>query len=216
MPRITGQTLVYIAVGSVLLLVGFNSIRGERSESQTFGGQGQSAGGLSGVADGAGDSSGGSDGGFQISAGSRKLIVDVAGAVRRPGVYQFPRGARVIDAIQRAGGATRGALVGAINRAATLTDGQQVVVPSANGAAGATGVATAGSNTAGSVPEAPVSLGTATQEQLEEIDGIGPVTAQEILEFRDSQGGLGSIDDLDQISGIGPVTMESLRTALTP
>jgi competence protein ComEA len=70
--------------------------------------------------------------------------------------------------------------------------------------------------TAGAETQAPVSLGTATQEQLEEIEGIGPVTAQKILEFRDSQGGLGSVDDLDQISGIGPATMESLRAALTP
>ncbi len=62
----------------------------------------------------------------------------------------------------------------------------------------------------------PVSLGTATREQLEEIDGIGPVTAGKIIAFRDSKGGLGSIEELDQISGIGPVTMESLRDALAP
>jgi competence protein ComEA len=105
-------------------------------------------------------------------------------------------------------------MVGAINRAATLSDGQQVVVPSAVAAAMAS---SAGSGaTAGAETQAPVSLGTATQEQLEEIEGIGPVTAQKILEFRDSEGGLGSVDDLDQISGIGPATMESLRAALTP
>ncbi|MCB0830831.1 MAG: helix-hairpin-helix domain-containing protein, partial [Solirubrobacterales bacterium] len=142
-------------------------------------------------------------------------IVDVAGAVRRPGVYRFEQGARVIDAISRAGGTTGKALVGAINRAATLSDGQQVVVPSA-GSPGSSGLAAAGSGAVGSAPETPVSLGTATQEQLEEIDGIGPVTAEKILEFRDSQGGLGSIEELDQVSGIGPVTMESLRAALAP
>jgi competence protein ComEA len=118
----------------------------------------------------------------------------------------------VIDAIAKAGGATRQAMVGAINRAATLSDGQQVVVPAAAGPGGATATSSVGS----AAGDAPISLGTATQEQLEEIDGIGPVTAQKILEFRDGQGGLGSVDELDKVSGIGPVTMESLRSALTP
>ncbi|MCB0831338.1 MAG: helix-hairpin-helix domain-containing protein, partial [Solirubrobacterales bacterium] len=141
-------------------------------------------------------------------------IVDVAGAVKKPGVYRFSQGARVIDAIARAGGVTGRAMTGAINRAATLNDGQQVVVPSS--VAGGEGAGDGSALPAASAPGAPVSLGTATQAQLEEIDGIGPVTARKILEFRDSQGGLGSIDELDQISGIGPVTMESLRAALSP
>jgi competence protein ComEA len=214
MPRINGQLVVYLAVGAVLVLVGLNSIRGEKSSEEAFGaGAGNSAAGASDPGNAAGGSSS-ADGGFKVSGASRKLIVDVAGAVRRPGVYRFGQGARVIDAIARAGGATTQAMVGAINRAATLSDGQQVVVPSM---AGASGAATAGAlASGGTMDDAPVSLGTASQEQLEEIDGIGPVTAQKILEFRDSQGGLGSVDELDQISGIGPATMESLRTALTP
>jgi competence protein ComEA len=69
---------------------------------------------------------------------------------------------------------------------------------------------------AGAGGSPPISLGTVTREQLEEIDGIGPVTAGKILEFRDSRGGLASIDELDQVDGIGPVTMESLRSALQP
>ena len=200
MPRISGQLLVYLVAGTVLVLVGLNSIRGEKSESASFGNQPGS-----GAKSGAGE-------GLRISGGSRKLIVDVAGAVRRPGVYRFRQGERVVDAIARAGGTTSRAVTDGINRAATLTDGQQVVVPSAAGAGG--GIVAAGGS--GPAPEASVSLGSATQEQLEEIDGIGPVTAEKILEFRDSRGGLGSIDELDQISGIGPVTMESLRAALTP
>ena len=212
MPRINGQLIVYLAVGAVLLLVGLNSIRGEKSRSEAFG-----AGAMSSATGMAGSGGGGAsadDGGFKLNGGSRKLIVDVAGAVRKPGVYRFSQGARVVDAIARAGGTTGQAVVGAINRAATLSDGQQVVVPSATGGAAVSSVA-AGA-TAGADSQVPVSLGTATQEQLEEIDGIGPVTAQKILQFRDSQGGLGSVDDLDQVSGIGPVTMESLRAALTP
>ena len=128
----------------------------------------------------------------------------------------------MIDAIRRAGGATGGAFAAGINRAALLADGQQVVVPSravasaAGGSvAGAAGSVAAGPAGAGAA-EVPISLGTATQAQLEEIDGIGPVTAQSILEFRDSQGGVSSIDELDQVSGIGPVTMEALRSRLQP
>jgi competence protein ComEA len=215
MPRINAQLLVYLVVGAVLALVGLNSIHGEKSKSEAFGagaGARSSAGGTRDAAQ-AGAEASAADAGFKVSGGSRKLIVDVAGAVRRPGVYRFGQGARVIDAIARAGGATKRAMLGAINRAATLSDGQQVVVPSAAGVATASAP---GAGAVGSETQVPVSLGTATQEQLEEIDGIGPVTAQKILEFRDSQGGLGSIDDLDQISGIGPTTMESLRAALTP
>ncbi len=115
MPQINRQMLVYAVVGGVLLLVGFNSIRGEKSESASFGGD--PAGGGSRAESGADGGSG--SGGFEVSGSSRKLIVDVAGAVRRPGVYRFSQGARVIDAIERAGGTTRGAFVGASNRAAT-------------------------------------------------------------------------------------------------
>ncbi len=97
----------------------------------------------------------------------------------------------------------------AINLAARLADGQQVVVPK-RGPAGAPLAAGAGAE------EGPISLGTATVEQLDTIDGIGPVTAQDIIEFRDEHGGLSSIDQLDQVSGIGPATMESLRTRLQP
>jgi competence protein ComEA len=122
----------------------------------------------------------------------------------------MPAGARVIDAMKRAGGATPGALVEAINRAARLTDGQQVVVPAraAAGGAGATVAATAAGG--------PISLGSATVEQLDTIDGIGPVTAQKIVEYRDQHGGLSSVEQLDEVSGIGPATMESLRSRLQP
>ncbi|MCB0867546.1 MAG: helix-hairpin-helix domain-containing protein, partial [Solirubrobacterales bacterium] len=199
MPRINGQILVYVVVGAVLLLVGLNSIRsGDSGAGEHTGAGSESFGADPGQA---GESAGG---GFEISAGSRRLVVDVSGAVRQPGVYRFEHGARVIDAIDRAGGPTGDAVVGLINRAATLSDGQQVVVPSSSaGSGGAAGVGAGG--VAPGAPGAPVSLGTATREQLEEIDGIGPVTAEKILEFRDSQGGLGSIDELDQVSGIGPV-----------
>lgn len=117
----------------------------------------------------------------------------------------------MVDAVQRAGGPTTSALLEAINRAARLTDGQQVVVP----------VMRPGGNTAVSASGAaaesgPISLGSATVDQLDTIDGIGPVTAQKIVEYRDQHGGLTSVDELDDVSGIGPATMESLRARLQP
>lgn len=114
------------------------------------------------------------------------------------------------DAVERAGGATGAALLEAINRAARLSDGQQVVVPRRGPGGTVAAIAGAASE------EGPISLGTATVEQLDTIDGIGPVTAQDIVDFRDEHGGLSSVDQLDQISGIGPATMEALRARLQP
>jgi len=116
----------------------------------------------------------------------------------------------VTDAVDRAGGATGAASLESINLAARLADGQQVVVPKAG--PGGAPLAAAGPAS----EEGPISLGSATVEQLETIDGIGPVTAQDIVEFRDQHGGLSSVDQLDQVSGIGPATMESLRARLQP
>ncbi len=191
------QVVVYGAIAVALLLVGARAIRAE-----------DGAAGASFAAAGGSESSGASSsGGFSLSGQAGDLIVDVTGAVGRPGVYRLPAGSRVDDAIQRAGGATARALLEAVNRAARLADGQQVVVP-ARGAGGT--VAAAGDE------EGPISLGTASAEQLDEIEGIGPVTAADIIEFRDQHGGLASVDQLDQISGIGPATMESLRARLQP
>jgi competence protein ComEA len=143
------------------------------------------------------------------------VVVDVAGAVRNPGVYRLPAGTRVNDAIQRAGGATARAEAESINLAARLSDGQQIVVPSR--AKSAPGVASA-SAALGADAEStgPISLGSATVAELDTIDGIGPVTAQDIVDFRDQHGGISSVDQLDEISGIGPATMEALRARLQP
>jgi competence protein ComEA len=112
----------------------------------------------------------------------------------------------VTDAVRRAGGFAGGANQDAINLAARLSDGQQVVVPGAGA-----GMAVAGGGQSG-----PISLGSATTEQLDGIEGIGPVTAQKIIEFRDQHGGLSSVNQLDQVDGIGPSTMQTLRSALQP
>jgi competence protein ComEA len=188
------QLIVYAAVAVALLLVGARAIRVD----------GGSGAGEAGVA----AASGGGDG-FSVESGGGDIVVDVAGAVRRPGVYRMPAGARVVDAVKRAGGAATGAVLEAINRAARLSDGQQVVVPGAEAAA----AAAAGGK---AVASGPIGLGGATVEQLETIDGIGPVTAEKIVEYRDQHGGLASVEQLDDVSGIGPATMESLRARLQP
>src|SRR3954451_24894535 len=171
------QLIVYGAVAVVLLLVGARWIRsgdaqgdppGEVTYSDSESGSG-SAGGSGGTL--AVDAQGGTD-----------VVVDVAGAVSDPGVYRLPVGARVNDAIQRAGGATARAEIDAINLAARLTDGQQIIIPdrarSPMGAVVGSGVA----GGAGADSAAPINVGTASVEDLDTIEGIGPVTAQKILE----------------------------------
>ena len=135
-------------------------------------------------------------------------LVHVAGAVRSPGVYRLREGERIQDAIRRAGGERAGADLNAINLAAKVADGQQVVVPR-RGAAGAAPVA--GGGEAGGPPQPPVSLNTATAEQLDTLDGVGPATASKILEYRRQHGGFRSIDDLGEIPGIGPKRLATLR-----
>ncbi len=186
------QVVVYGAVAVALLLVGARAIRAEGSGPPEFS-----------------SSSSGGDGFSLKRSGGPDVVVDVAGAVRRPGVYRLPTGARVVDAIGRAGGATGSALLEGINRAARLADGQQVVVPERGPGGSAAAVA-------GAAEEGPISLGSATVDQLDTIDGIGPVTAAKIVEYRDQHGGLASVDQLDDLSGIGPATMESLRGRLQP
>jgi len=192
------QIAVYGAVAVALLLVGARALAGGERDtaSASFG---------SGPAGGSGPE-------LAIDQeGGRDVVVDVTGAVRRPGVYRMPAGTRVTDAIERAGGADGGALLEQINQAARLADGQQVVVPERLPGGSAAAAA------AGAVSEeGPISLGTASVEQLDTIEGIGPVTAGDILEFRDQHGGLSSIEQLDEISGIGPATMEALRERLQP
>jgi competence protein ComEA len=134
-------------------------------------------------------------------------LVHVAGAVHSPGVYRLREGERIQDAVRRAGGPRTGADLNAINLAAKVADGQQVVVPR-RGAAGASAV---GTGAADGAAQPPVSLNTATAEQLDTLDGVGPATASKILDWRRQHGGFRSIDDLGQIPGIGPKRLAALR-----
>ena len=144
------------------------------------------------------------------------LYVHVAGAVRRPGLLRVHDGARVAAAISRAGGAARGADLTAVNLAQPLEDGQQVIVPR-RGAVGATGTAAAmPGSPAGAGGAALPSLGTATIEQLEQLDGIGPALAARIIEYRESHGGFRSIEELREVEGIGEKRFAALKDAVRP
>ncbi len=140
-------------------------------------------------------------------------MVDVAGHVRRPGVYRFAPGARVIDAIHRAGGASHGAALVALNLAALLVDGSQIYVP----AAGETvPVGTApGAPAPPGAPAALVNVNTADATALEGLPEIGEVLAAEIVQYRTEHGPFSSVDQLEDVSGIGPATMEKLRPLVT-
>jgi competence protein ComEA len=138
------------------------------------------------------------------------VVVDVVGAVRRPGLYRLSQGARIADAVSRAGGATAKADLALVNLAAPLADGEQVVVPGRGGAgAGAAG-------TAGAAATGPIHLSTATLEQLDSLPGIGPVTAQKILDYRQEHGAFASVDALDAVPGIGPARLDQLKDLVAP
>jgi competence protein ComEA len=141
-----------------------------------------------------------------------RVVVHVVGAVRRPGLYRLAEGSRVDDAIRRAGGAKAKAALEFVNLAAPVADGQQVVVP-ARGAE-ATALPGAGASAAGGAVAGAggrVHLNTATLEQLDALPGIGPVTAQKILDYRERKGAFSSVDELDAVPGIGPTRLAELK-----
>lgn len=137
---------------------------------------------------------------------ARKVVVHVVGQVYEPGLYSLPEGSRVDDAIKRAGGPKPKAALVLVNLAAPVADGQQVVVPSNREAA----QALAGGSVAGGAGGR-VHLNSATLDQLDELPGIGPVTAQKILDYRSEHGAFGSVEELDAVPGIGPATLDELR-----
>jgi competence protein ComEA len=144
-------------------------------------------------------------------ATAKLLVIDVAGAVRRPGLYRLRSGSRIDDAIAAAGGPTGKAQLDAVNLAAPIADGEQVVVPG-RGAAGAA----ASPPAAGSSPTAPLDLNTATPEQLDALPGIGPVTAQKILDYRQAHGPFHSVAELEGVPGIGPARLAQLKGLVIP
>jgi competence protein ComEA len=140
------------------------------------------------------------------------IIVDVAGWVRKSGVYEFSEGDRVIDAVNRAGGARQGADLTSLNLAAPLVDGTQVVVPK-QGSTVPAGTGSTGTGTAGGTVL--VNVNTATEPELETLPGVGPVTAAAIIDYRTKNGPFATVDDLVDVSGIGPSTLEQIRPFVT-
>jgi competence protein ComEA len=141
-----------------------------------------------------------------------RVVVDVVGAVRRPGLYRLEQGSRIADAVARAGGATPKAELSQVNLAAPLADGEQVVVPKR----GAAGAGVPGSAAGGGSPSAPIQLSTATLEQLDTLPGVGPSTAQKILDYRVKHGAFSSVEELDAVPGIGPKRLDQLRDLVVP
>jgi competence protein ComEA len=199
---------------------GSASGRGAASSGSGGAGGGTATGGAGGAPDGLSASGGeaGLDG---------QLVVDVKGAVRRPGVYRLAAGARALDAVRRAGGMTGRAERLGVNLAARVTDGGEVVVPARGpGTGAARSTAGAGGAGAGSAAGAagaagaggPISLdlNTATAVQLEQLDGVGPATAAKIVAYREQHGGIGSVDELDAVSGIGEKRLAAIRAQLEP
>jgi competence protein ComEA len=145
-------------------------------------------------------------------APAKLLVIDVAGEVRHPGLYRLRDGSRIDDAIAAAGGPTAKAQLDTVNLAAPVADGEQVVVPKR----GPGGVAAVSSAAAGSSPSAPLDLNSATLEQLENLPGVGPVTAQKILDFRQQHGAFHSVAELAGVPGIGPAHMAQLKGLVIP
>jgi competence protein ComEA len=196
MADLTHRQLALCVAGVVLAVVlGLRQLGGERGEAP---GGGQRPVAAIEVRDDA-------------KAGGR-VVVHVAGAVRHPGVYKLPSTARVDDAVAQAGGPTRRADLGGLNLAAEVEDGRQVLVPERIRPGGAPAASTTPTTPAEGQP---LNLNTATLEQLDTLSGIGPTTAQKILDFREERGGFGSVDELGEIPGIGDKRLASLRAEVT-
>ena len=233
------RLLPYLLGGLVVLAVGGWSLRS--MDGQAVSGEEVSV--TRGASEGSGDGDAGAsaaDAPGSVAASTSlapepaapgKVFVQVAGAVRRPGVYEVPAGARVFEVLLRAGGATEDGDDQALPLAAVVADGMRLVVPAkgqagvgddtvvpgANGAgveAGSSGGLVQGLSRAG--PDAPVSLNSATASELEALPGIGPKTAERIVAYRESNGPFATVEDLDDVPGIGPATVERLRGLVLP
>ncbi|MES5821175.1 ComEA family DNA-binding protein [Streptomyces sp. RG80] len=173
---------------------------------------------------GPGDSAGAPD---AVGTPVAEIVVDVSGKVREPGVHRLPAGSRVADALRAAGGVRPGTDTEGLNRARFLVDGEQVVVgapaalgvgagPGGPGGPGGAAVGGPGGSPPGAGPAAPVSLNTATVEQLDTLPGVGPVLAQHILDYRTQHGGFRSVDELREVNGIGERRFADLRNLVRP
>ncbi|MEU0833155.1 helix-hairpin-helix domain-containing protein [Streptomyces sp. NPDC005969] len=145
-----------------------------------------------------------------------RIVVDVSGKVRRPGIYPLPSGARVADALRAAGGVRPAVDITGLNRARVLLDGEQIVVGAPPGALVSGAAGGAGTGGPGGPAAGPVSLNSATVEQLDTLPGVGPVLAQHILDYRTQHGGFRSVDELREVNGIGDRRFADLQPLVRP
>jgi competence protein ComEA len=208
MPEISRSQLVaYAAFAILVVAVGVRFMRGQQPAAAP----------AATVASASAPPRGAGDGVSVARPAAAGSVVHVAGAVREPGVYRLPAGARVQDAVERAGGAKSSGDVNAINLAAKVVDGQQIVVPArVRGGGAAAAVPTASPGAAGAAAGPPISLNNATAEQLDTLDGVGPATAQKIIAWRTQHGGFRSVADLGQVPGIGPKKLAALKDKVQP
>ncbi|ROQ69000.1 competence protein ComEA [Streptomyces sp. 840.1] len=152
-----------------------------------------------------------------VAGAGGRIVVDVSGKVRRPGIHRLPSGSRVTDALEAAGGVRPGVDLDGLNRARVLVDGEQILVgvPPGTVAAGGTGGAGPGPTATGATT-GPVSLNSATADQLETLPGVGPVLAQHIVDYRAQHGGFRSVDELREVTGIGDRRFADLQPLVRP
>ena len=213
---------LYVALTLVVCVLGARYLVAQASSPAPA----QSDGGAAGAGPAAGAEGGAAPDGAASSvsverADGGRVTVHVAGAVRRPGVYRLAAGARVDDALRSAGGARDRADLAAVNLAAKLEDGRQVIVPeraaassAGGGAAGSAPGAPAAAG-GGGAAAAPINLNTATLEQLDTLDGVGPGIAQRILDYREQHGGFSRVEELGEVPGIGAKRLATLTPLVT-
>ena len=191
-------------VASSAVSVGGGSALASRASTPSGFGSQASTGGPGGVQSG-------------VPIGPQQLVVHVVGQVKRPGVVLLRPGARVRDAVAKAGGALPGADLAAVNLARGVVDGEQVRVPRPGEAVSATGAASSGADGAGAAGSAggPLNLNTASESALEELPGVGPVLAQRIIDWRTEHGRFTSVDELAEVSGIGEKLLAQVRPLVT-
>lgn len=225
------QIIAYVAVAAVVVAVGVRYVVAPRVTGPSGGeplvlSTASPGGDIAAVAGAAGGSPPAASSSAQASA-AVDAVVYVCGAVRSPGVVRLPQGSRVADAVALAGGATAKAELAAVNLAAKVADGQQILVPEktaggAQAAAAAPGAAPVaagavpvGGSAGAALPGAPVNLNTATLEELDTLQGVGPSTAQKIIDYRTANGPFTSIDDLKNVSGIGDAKFAAVKDSIT-
>ncbi len=212
---------LYVALALVVCVLGARYLVAQASSPAPPRAGAGAGGGTAGAGGGAPD---GADSSVSVErAGGGRVTVHVAGAVREPGVYRLPAGARVDDALRRAGGPRGRADLTAVNLAAKLEDGRQVLVPERAAVAAGGGAAAVGGGTAPGAageggagpPGAPINLNTATIEQLDTLDGVGPGIAQRILDYREQHGGFSRVEELGEVPGIGAKRLATLSPLVT-